>query len=77
MSKKSIEDGIRQSLEGYFRDLGGEEPCEVYSMMLRIVERPMLEAVMRQACNNQSRGAQWLGLNRNTLRKKLSEHQLL
>jgi Fis family transcriptional regulator len=32
---------------------------------------------MQQAEHNQSRAAQWLGLNRNTLRKKLVEHKLL
>jgi Fis family transcriptional regulator, factor for inversion stimulation protein len=42
-----------------------------------IVEKPMLEEVMRQAHQNQSKAAQWLGLNRNTLRKKLLEHSLL
>ena len=46
-------------------------------MMLGIVEKPMLEVVMRQASNNQSKAAQWLGLNRNTLRKKLAEHEML
>jgi Fis family transcriptional regulator len=32
---------------------------------------------MLHADNNQSRAAQWLGLNRNTLRKKLLEHKLV
>jgi Fis family transcriptional regulator len=32
---------------------------------------------MSHADNNQSRAAEWLGLNRNTLRKKLVEHKLL
>ena len=38
---------------------------------------PALAEVMAQADQNQSRAAQWLGLNRNTLRKKLLQHELL
>jgi Fis family transcriptional regulator len=49
----------------------------MYDMMVRVVEKPLLEVVMKQAEQNQSRAAQWLGLNRNTLRKKLVEHKLL
>jgi Fis family transcriptional regulator len=41
------------------------------------VEKPLFEVVMRHADNNQSKAAQWLGLNRNTLRKKLLEHKLI
>ncbi len=77
MSKKHIEECVRNSLEGYFRDLRGTEPDGMYDMMVRVVEKPLLEVVMQQADNNQSRAAQWLGLNRNTLRKKLVEHQLI
>ena len=77
MSKKHIEECVRSSLEGYFKDLRGTEPDGMYDMMVRVVERPLLEVVMQQADNNQSRAAQWLGLNRNTLRKKLVEHKLL
>jgi Fis family transcriptional regulator, factor for inversion stimulation protein len=77
MSKKHIEECVRDSLDGYFRDLHGTEPDGMYDMMVRVVEKPLLEVVMQQADNNQSRAAQWLGLNRNTLRKKLLEHKLL
>ena len=77
MSKKHIEECVRESLQGYFRDLGGETPDGKYDMLWRVVERPLLEVVMQQADNNQSRAAEWLGLNRNTLRKKLVEHKLL
>lgn len=77
MSKKHIEECVRNSLEGYFKDLRGTDPDGMYDMLVRVVERPLLEVVMRQADNNQSRAAQWLGLNRNTLRKKLLEHKLL
>jgi Fis family transcriptional regulator len=77
MSKKQIEDCVRGSLEGYFRDLRGTEPDGMYDMMVRVVEKPLLEVVMQHAEQNQSRAAEWLGLNRNTLRKKLLEHKLI
>ena len=77
MSKKQIEECIRVSLDGYFKDLRGTEPDRLYDMMVRVVEKPLLEVVMQQAAQNQSRAAEWLGLNRNTLRKKLVEHKLV
>ncbi len=77
MSKKQIEDCIRLSLDGYFKDLRGTEPDRMYDMMVRVIEKPLLEVVMEQAAQNQSRAAEWLGLNRNTLRKKLLEHKLI
>jgi Fis family transcriptional regulator len=77
MSKKQIEECVRESLEGYFQDLDGIEPNGLHDMLLKIVEKPLLEVVMARAGDNQSKAADWLGLNRNTLRKKLVEHQLL
>ena len=49
----------------------------MYDMLVRAVEKPLLEVVMQHADKNQSRAAEWLGLNRNTLRKKLLEHKLI
>ncbi|MDO8441708.1 MAG: helix-turn-helix domain-containing protein [Polaromonas sp.] len=77
MSKKYIEECVRTSLEGYFKDLRGTEPDGMYDMMVRVVEKPLLEVVMQHAEHNQSRAAEWLGLNRNTLRKNLVEHKLI
>jgi Fis family transcriptional regulator len=77
MSKKHIQECVQTSLEGYLRDLRGTEPDGMYGMLITVVEKPLLEVVMRQTDNNQSKAAQWLGLNRNTLRKKLLEHKLL
>lgn len=77
MSKKNIDECVRNSLESYFRDLHGIEPDGMYDMLVRVVEKPLLDVVMARAEGNQSRAAQWLGLNRNTLRKKLLEHKLI
>ena len=46
-------------------------------MVIQAVERPMLEVVMREAQGNQVRASEMLGINRNTLRKKLLAHGLL
>ena len=77
MTSKPIEESIRDNLQIYFRDLSGIEPAGLYDMVMRAVEKPLLQKVMQQAEHNQSRAAEWLGLNRNTLRKKLLEHKLL
>ena len=68
---------IYGALETYFRDLDGETPGPIYEMVLKSVERPMLEVVMRQAEGKQTLAAEMLGINRNTLRKKLCEYGLL
>jgi len=46
-------------------------------MVLQAIERPLLETVMEWASNNQSQAADYLGINRNTLRKKLQQHGLI
>ena len=77
MSKEHIQDVILKSLQEYFDDLDGQKPTDVYNMIMRTVEKPVLMAVMVHAKNNQSHAAEMLGINRNTLRKKLLEHGLL
>jgi Fis family transcriptional regulator, factor for inversion stimulation protein len=77
MSKKHIEDCIRATLEQYFKDLRGAEPSNVHDMVIATVERPMLDVVLQHAEGNQSKAAEWLGINRNTLRRKLLDHKLI
>ncbi len=77
MSKEHIQDVVKKSLEKYFRDLGEQEPSNMYEMVISTVEKPLLEAVMSRAQGNQSHAAEMLGINRNTLRKKLQQHDLL
>lgn len=72
-----IADSVHRTLDQYFRDLDGEKPAAIYDMVIRHVERPMLEFVLHRANGNQTAAAQMLGINRNTLRRKLAEHELL
>jgi Fis family transcriptional regulator len=68
-----IAECVRKSLEKYFKDLDGERPRTVYEMVLKNVEKPMIEVVLNRAEGNQTVAAKWLGINRNTLRKKIEQ----
>jgi Fis family transcriptional regulator len=68
---------IYGALSTYFEDLDGEMPGPIYDMVLKSVERPMLEVVLSQAGGNQTLASQMLGINRNTLRKKLVDYKLV
>ncbi len=72
-----ISESIRLAMEQYFHDLDGEAPAAIYDMVLARVEKPLLEVVLGYADGNQTRAAELLGLNRNTLRKKMKLYDLL
>jgi len=74
---RSIDESVRVALEQYFDDLRGTDPHGVHEMIIQAVERPLLDFVMKRAEGNQSKAAEWLGINRNTLRRKLLDHKLL
>ena len=66
---------VRKTLKEYFKDLDGEKPCcGMYDMVLDCVEKPLLEMVLEYVEGNQTQAAEILGINRNTLRKKLQQH---
>ena len=67
---------VKVSLNQYFEQLNGTKPSDIYSMVINEIERPLLEIVMQQARNNRCKAAEILGINRNTLRKKLKQHGL-
>lgn len=73
----SIQEAIRKYLEQYFAELGTEAPANVYEKMLDLIERPMLEEVMKRAGNNQCRATRYLGLARGTVIKKLKQYGLI
>lgn len=62
---------VRRAMDGYFRDLDGERPCAIYDMVISSVEKPLIESILNRVAGNQTQAAQLLGVNRNTLRKKM------
>ncbi|MES2499706.1 MAG: helix-turn-helix domain-containing protein [Pseudomonadota bacterium] len=71
-----LSDAIEESLEDYFKHLDGQPPHAIYDMVLGCVEKPMLEFILHKVGGNQSKAAEMLGLNRNTLRKKMAQYNL-
>jgi Fis family transcriptional regulator len=69
---------VRKAIREYFRDLEGEEPCcGMFNMVMNCVEKPLIEIVLEHVGGNQTRAAEMLGINRNTLRKKMLEHGIV
>jgi Fis family transcriptional regulator len=71
-----LSDAVQHSVQRYFKQLNGEQVTGIYDMVLQETERPLLEVTMREAGGNQTRAARMLGINRNTLRKKLARYGL-
>lgn len=67
---------VKNALERYFRQLDEEQASDLYDMVLAQMEKPLLEMVMNRSGSNQCKAAEMLGINRNTLRKKLKFHGL-
>lgn len=69
-----IRRSVEKSLDEYFRKLDGEQPHGIYDMVITNVERSLLAMIMSRASGNQTQAADMLGMNRNTLRSKLSKY---
>jgi Fis family transcriptional regulator len=68
---------VQQALAAYFASLDDQTPDNVYRMVMHTVEAALLEDVLQRTDGNQLLASKWLGLNRNTVREKLRQHQLL
>jgi two-component system nitrogen regulation response regulator GlnG len=70
----TLEDIIERKLVQCVSGLREQASANLYDLIVGLVEKPLLRAVLRETRGNQVRAAQILGINRNTLRKKLNEH---
>ena len=68
-----LADCVKRSLERYFKDMDGEKPTSIYEMVLKNIEKPMIETVLGKANGNQTLATEMLGINRNTLRSKMQQ----
>tara|TARA_X000000368_G_scaffold79616_1_gene59608 strand:- start:1346 stop:1612 length:267 start_codon:yes stop_codon:yes gene_type:complete len=76
-SKKPLKDEVRKAMNRYFTQLDQKNiPIDVYQLVLKEVEPPLLESVMKFCNGNQSKAAKVLGINRTTLRTKLNKYNI-
>ena len=74
---KPLSEQVRKAMKKYFATLGDAAPANIYEMVMTEVEPELLKAVMKYASYNQSKAANFLGLNRATLRKKLYRYNII
>jgi DNA-binding protein Fis len=76
-AKDPLRSHVERVVREYFITLGDESPTDLYELILKEVELPLLTVVLEKTRGNQTRCAQILGLNRGTLRKKLKCYNLM
>jgi two-component system nitrogen regulation response regulator GlnG len=69
----SMQDLIARQIAQWFDAVEGDEPRDLYERLVAEIERPLIEAALHRAAGNQVKAARMLGLNRNTLRKKITD----
>ena len=73
-SNRGLSQVVEERLEAYFGAHAGALPAAgLYDRVLREVERPLIILTLRATRGNQVKAAEVLGLNRNTLRKKIRD----
>lgn len=75
--QETLEQSVLRSLDQYFSDLDGARPHALHELVMQAVERPLLKFAVDRCSGNQSAAADLLGINRNTLRRKLVDYGLL
>lgn len=70
--RKVVSDAVAQ----YLDDMGNTPPDNLHERIIREVERPLIETVLRHTGGNQSRAATILGMTRSTLRNRVRRYGL-
>ena len=74
--RKSLKYQVGLALRRYFKELDGNKATNVFEMVIKEVEKPMLEEVMKFCNGNKSQASKILGINRVTLRTKLKQYNI-
>lgn len=76
ISEHQIKEVVSFHINNYLADLEGKEPQQVWQQVLDIVEPVVIETMLDYTGDNQSKAAEFMGINRATLRTKMKRHNL-
>jgi two-component system nitrogen regulation response regulator GlnG len=71
-----LDEAVAVKVREYIKSFGEAVPRDLHTRVLELVERPLIEAVLERTGGNQLRAAEILGINRNTLRKKITDLEI-
>jgi two-component system nitrogen regulation response regulator GlnG len=73
LTELSFEETVRRKLETFLQQTSLLESGDLHARIISQVEKPLIELVLDHTRSNQLKAAELLGINRNTLRKKMTD----
>jgi two-component system nitrogen regulation response regulator GlnG len=70
---RPLDEAVGTKVRQYIRSFGDVLPRDLHMRVIELVEKPLIEAVLDRTGGNQLRAAEVLGINRNTLRKRITD----
>ena len=74
IEQTSLEEIVRNKLNSFLMQAQECDLANLYPVVVAQVEKPLIELLLERSAGNQLRTARMLGINRNTLRKKIRQH---
>ena len=71
-----LEKWLNKSIRQYVGEMNGENNGHLHELIMGGIEKPLVEIVLKETEGNQTKAANILGINRNTLRKKIAEYKI-
>ena len=73
LDKHSLEAIVELKISRFLDQIGSYYPEDLHSLIMKKVEKPLLGQILRRTGGNQVHASKILGINRNTLRKKITD----
>jgi Fis family transcriptional regulator, factor for inversion stimulation protein len=71
-----LEKWLDKSIRKYVGAMDVENNGHLHQLIMGGIEKPLVEIVLKETEGNQTKAANILGINRNTLRKKIAEYKI-